>query len=232
MSAAAYVAAVLADTPRAFYQLQDASGNPVDSSGNALNMTSVTGAPAYHEIGPLSDFAIRLESTETLVRSTQVSTVVDNFTMEIWIKLTSVGSNGRNVLSNGFSATTGWGILVDTDFKFLGAVNDGAGVGSKSVNPLSTSAYHMINVLRRAATWEYYFDGALDTPTGAAGVPGIPAGPVQVGAGSVLDATVAYASIYETALSAGRILAHYQAAVGTAGPADDAPFRILGFGAA
>lgn len=158
MSASALVAAVLADSPRAFWQLQDASGNPVDSSGNSLDMTSVTGAPNYRQTGPLGDFAIRLQSTVKLNRTTQVSTVVDNFTMECWVKLVT-STDGRTLFGNGFSATTGWGIQIDSDSKFRSEINDGAGSGVKSVNALSTTAWSHVVVLRRATNWEYYFNG-------------------------------------------------------------------------
>lgn len=220
----------MADSPKVFYKLQDASGNPVDSSGNGFNMNSITGTPDYHQTGPTDAFSIRLQAGEVIERSTgPVSTVTDNFTVEIVMKLSTIGGDGRNCFANG--DTNGWGIMIDGDTKFRSYINGGGGSGVKSANAVPTGSFAHLVVHRDAGQWRYYFNGNLDTDGAAGGTPGAPTGPMRVGAGSLLDGWFAYCAVYESALSATRIGVHYNqlASVGT-GSGSAGRMLILGVG--
>lgn len=171
-------------------------------------MNSVTGTPDYQQTGPSDAFSIRLGSGELTQRTTgPVSTVTDNFTVEMVFKLSSITSNGRNLFANG--ETNGWGLELDADLKFRTFINGGGGEGVKSFNSVSTSAFSHLVAHRDVGNWRYYFNGNLDTDGAAGGSPGVPTGPMRIGAGSLLDGWFAYCAVYETALSAARISAHY-----------------------
>lgn len=208
----------MADSPRALWQMQDASGNPQDSSGNALHMTGVTGTPDYQQAGPMSDFSINCAATEHLDRSSVASTATNNFTMELWIFPTSIASNGRIVFSNGGASDNRWGILMDTNgtFAYMSNTNTTA---TRSSNACPLNTWSHIVVRRKdlgggSSQWRYLFNGALDGAAPSDVAPTSIAGTVQVNAGASLAARYAYVAVYETALSDARILAHYQAAAG------------------
>lgn len=214
MGASAYEAAVLADSPRVFYKLQDASGNPADSSGNGYNISSVTGTLDYHQTGPAADaYSIRFGAGEHADYTTgPVTTVTDNFTVECVVKAVTVSSSGRNLFDNG--DTTGWGIIIDTDRKFRSVIN-GTGQGVASANAVSTTSFSHLVVHRSAGQWRYYFNGSLDTDGAAGGTPTTPTGNVKIGAGAGLDAYFAYCAVYQSALNATQIGQHYAALVET-----------------
>lgn len=229
MAAAEYIAAVLQDTPIAFWKMQDASGNPVDSSGNGFDMTSVTGTPDYQQAGPMSDFGIHFGAGEFTTRSTHVSTATDNFTMEVWVYPISIGADGRTLFNNGTSnATQSFGIAVNTTALFVYVA--GTVVGNTSAVSLPLSTWSHVAV-KRSSNWTYYYNGAIDTANATLTAPVSVTGTVQIAAGNNFDLRVAYVAVYETALSDARILAHYQAGVGVTTPADDPPMGFSGRGA-
>lgn len=212
MALADYVSAVLADTPKAYWECQDASGNPQDSSGNGLHMTSVTGTPDYtFATGPCGDdTCIRVIGGENLQRSSQVSTVTDNFTMELWYWIEA--GAGDEILCNGNRATNGWGIRSTSGTKFAGLVC-GIIVLSNCAASL-TAAWRHIVVVRESGTWKYYVDGSSDTSNAGTNAPNTPSGTVLVNGGTdSTQARYAHIAIYETALSSVQVAAHYAAAL-------------------
>jgi hypothetical protein len=72
-----YSSEVLADSPRGYWRMNEASGNPQDSSGNGLHMDTTTGTPIYSQTG-----AITSDSTATAIRldiaSSESFTASDN----------------------------------------------------------------------------------------------------------------------------------------------------------
>lgn len=211
MAAAQYIAEVLADTPRAFWKFQDASGSPTDSSGNGLTLSTVTGVPLYQQAGPMNDFSISCPGGVNFQRATPVSTVQDNFTMETWVFVVTVGAAGRTVMANDSTGSgVGWGIGINTDFTFNYYAGNGI-QGASSTVALSASVWYHLVVLRRSGTWEYYINGVVDQINAGTTAPGVSDGPSQVGAGNNLSARFAYPTIYESALSVDRIQAHYAA---------------------
>lgn len=200
---------VRADSPRALYKMQDASGAPVDMSPNGLNMTTVTGTPDYAQPGPFpGSSSIRLAGGEAVSRSSVVSTVVNDFTIEMLVHVQAIGLNDMILIYNGNSGANGWGITVNVDrrWRFLAG---GVAQGSFAANPLPDNFAHLA-VVRRAGTWEYYLQGALDTANAGTNAPGTPSGTTSLGDSAVQEA-VAFAAIYETALSPTRILEHAKA---------------------
>lgn len=201
--------------------MQDASGNPQDASGNGLHMTTTNGTPDYQQPGPMNDFSINCDFTEFFNRS-DVSAVTTNWTVELFWYPTNVGAAGRTVTrtdQNG--TTTGWGIGTNpsaTDTKFCGVLGNSSRANSVAAPPLNTWSH--IVVLRREDTpgvshWEYYYNGSVDSNPVADSAPGVPAGITQINAGNFLAARYAYVAIYETALSAARIIAHVTAMGGS-----------------
>ena len=213
----------MVDSPRALYGMQDASGNPQDSSGNGLHMTSIAAAADYQQEGAIDDFSIRLIGGETMARSTHISTVTDNFTMVLLVDVQAVTANDQIIFYNGNSGANGYGIVVDADgqFQYLAG---GVALGGLSGAILEARGHILIHVVRRAGVWEYYTDGRVQVANAGNTAPGTPSGTLTLGGGSIQTA-YGLAAFYETALSAARIKAHYRAmdrafvrdAIGTAG---------------
>lgn len=90
----AYSATVLADSPYAYYRLNDASGNPADSSGNSRPATATAGTPVYNTTGgPVSDggYLTFDGSTEyvTLGNLDDWVTSQTALSLEYWMRTTS-----------------------------------------------------------------------------------------------------------------------------------------------
>ena len=220
-SAAEYVAAVMADGPRAFWTMQDASGNPQDSSGNGLHITSTNGTPDYQQQGPLGgSFSINLAFAEFFTRA-DFSTSTTRWAIELWWFPVTVGASGRTIVrtdQNG--TTTGWGIGTNgnaANSKFTGLHGNGFRTESVNTPPLNTWSH--LAVGRREVTpgtnqWFYYYNGAADTDPVTDTAPGVPAGITQINAGNFLEARYAYIALYEKNMAPQRFAAHYEAAVG------------------
>lgn len=209
---AAYCREVMRDTPRAFWPLQDASGNPVDVSGNGLDMTTIAGTPDYRQAGPFgNDYSILTAGGESIARSTQVSTVQNNFTMEMWVIFEIVAANDQLVLHNGSVGANGWGIRMDTGDRFCGLAG---GVAEQTVRGIGLFTWTHLVVLRDSSDssrWKYYQNGVVTLANAGTTNPTAPSGTTQFGHTN-LQMRSAYIAIYETALSAARIAAHFNAA--------------------
>jgi hypothetical protein len=214
---AEYIAAIMADGPKAFWKLDDASGLPQDSSGNGLHLDTATGAAVTYQVpGPFGNFAIEFPATSTFTKATQVSTNVDNWTLECWFYLISIGANGRNIFSNDNTGVAGWGMQIDLTQKWE-AFRDSVGL-TPSRNALSVATWYQL-VVRRVTSWQTFVNGVLDLDPAGAGTPATPNGPVQVHAGGSMSARMCMISIFEAGLTDAQILTHYQAAnKGSVGP--------------
>jgi hypothetical protein len=197
MAQAEYTTAVLADSPAAFWKLDEASGLPQDSSGNARHFTTTTGTPTYQQAGPFTGaYGILLQTTtnEGFTRAV-FDTATDNVTIEAWLRQAdgfTVAHNGANVVVTAGGTTVLSSVPLGTDLV----------------------TYKQIVALRRSGTWEIYKDGDLFN-TGSTASISTPTGSFKVGiAGSfAAGSVVSNVSYYATAISAARIRAHYEAAI-------------------
>lgn len=205
-----YADEILADSPVLYWKLDEASGFPQDSSGNARHAQETNGTPAYRQPGPFpGSYSINLPVGSRFNYNTgPATTVTDNFTLELWVKLNSNAANGRTLWRNG---STGWEISVDIDGAWFWYSNGNFGADAAT---FLSSAWRFIHVVRRAGTWEYYVDGNVDTANAGTTAAATPTGGVQLSAAVSLDVHVSNAAIYSNALSAERIAVHYDAAYG------------------
>lgn len=207
-----YLDEVMADAPVALWEMQDDSGNPVDSSGNGYDMTSVTNTPDYAQIGPMEDRSIRCVGGETILRSSHVSVVQSNFTVELILDLQAVTVNNMTLFHNGNPGSNGWGISVNANgtVKYLcGGV--AFGTASFQVYEGLGRFTHLVMKKESGAggAFSYWKDGVLDRTVGTTN-PNVPNGTVTLGGASIQTA-YSYVAVYETALSSARIAEHYAA---------------------
>lgn len=221
MGQAAYTSAVLADTPFCFYKFDEASGNPQDSSGNARHITSTDGSPTYQQAGPMTggSFSIRSVNSHQFNRSPSSTSATNNMTVEFWVKADVFLANDQRIWNVG-NASTGFSVFVDTDLTFQVKLSAGSGTAmSNSTGALSAAAFRHIVITRDAGTWKYYIDGSLDTANAGTAAPANPtAQPMQWNQdfGANQGQYISNGAYYTTALSAARVLAHYNAAIGVA----------------
>lgn len=208
----AYAAAVLADSPKAYWQMQECTSTPQDSSGNMLDMTSWNGWE--------HDYRQRAFLTDTLDRSMfwiggrnpqrnpQVSTVTSNWTLELFVQVDVITLSDQTLFYNGNSGANGWGLLIGTDMK-LRALAGGVAFGTRSNGTLSLSTPYHVALRNSGGTWTYFINGSPDPVTNSIS-PGTPSGPTKVG-DSAHAGYFGHAALYESGLSDARIAAHYAA---------------------
>lgn len=203
------------DSPGAYYRMRESSGSPQDSSGSGKHLTTTLGSPVYSQAGPFPGaLGIRLPAGSCFRRLTDTAlatTVIDNWTIEGWCLFESV-----DAIRTGFcpaSGATGFELKVANPAKWYYARDNLTGQGADAVNALSTTAWQLLHIVRRAGVVEYYYNGALDTASAGGGAPTSPTGGnIEIGGGGGLAWTVSEVAFYASALSAARIATHYAAA--------------------
>ena len=211
MGQALYTQAVLANTPRAYWLMNDYV-LPQDSSGNGRHITAnsfFTGTRGFP--GPFAGARASIGVGGTQMSRAAVSTATDNLTAEFWFKPEIVNANGQPIFTND-AGSNGWSMYIDNDRRF-GCVIQGVAFLSLSTAALTLDAWHYIVMTRRATVWSYFINGVVDTAN--AGTHTLGAAPTLTGihgAGN-LQAWYSNMAIYDTSLSNAEILSHYQAAL-------------------
>lgn len=218
MAQSHYITAVMADSPRAYYKLDEASGLPQDSSGNGLHMENTVAAPTYRQGGPFPDaLAMDFERSDgdAFTRTTApVSTATNNFAIEVWMKSEAFPGDEGRIITNGLDSN-GWSLFQTSagGNSYHMAYHGVADMGASSALVIDT--WYHIAVVRRAGTTEYYLNGVLDATKGTS-TPSSPTTSTSMGQaqdGSVrFDGMLAHVAFYETALTQARLEAHFDAA--------------------
>ncbi len=212
MTAIDYAAAVLADSPLAYWKLQDASGAPQDSSGNGNHITTVDGTHGYHDPGPMSDFGIIYNGGVRSLRSPIVSSLVNNISVEYWMKPKLISANSQSIFVWD-SNTTSWYSVMDTDQKMWLRLQSSTVSSSKTATVFALNSWYHVVIVRDAGTWKFYVNGAIDTANASTAAPNTPTGSATYfgAAGGSMQIVLAHIAMYGSALSAAQIAAHYSA---------------------
>lgn len=214
-----YASEVLADSPKAYFRMQEASGLIQDSSGLGHNATSVTDGGLVYDlslINPLpSDSAnryIHFAVSNFSVPDHADLDMGDTLTVEAWIFKSDVG-NIRAISGRGTSALT-WG--TNTDNTVFAAKAD-VGIIVSSTTMLSIDTWYHVAYTKATTTSKIYINGVDRTGTVTNQTLADVAVPLIVGAD--YNGTIAWlgsldeVAFYSTALSQARIQAHYAAAL-------------------
>jgi len=208
LSQTKYSLAVLADNPIAFWKLDEASGLPQDSSGNAKHFDSVVGTPVFEHESPFIGAQSILYSNFAYHQRTVVSTAIDNFSIELWMKQLLSPGNGA-LFGNGSTSNNGYYIRDTSNFTvYIDNIAQASGFR------LIATGWHQIVFLRRSGVIEYYLDGDLWLNNAGSTTPTTPTLYTFIGVlAASCDAAISNVSMYNTALSAAQIKAHYDAAM-------------------
>lgn len=231
-----YSNAVAADSPVGYWRLDSPSGSTmVDSSGNGYNGT-YTNSPTLNVSGVLSNNT----AASFNYASTQCGAVADNaalsitgaLTVECWLNATAGwathgGNQGlvcKYLGSAGQPNERGYALYVATNV--IGFVISSNGVSGSATTVLSPGTFtsnawhHVVATYTPSTSMAIYIDGSLVTNRTTT-VPHIifdNAAPLQIGTQFDPANNIFYwngkldeCAVYNTALSAGRISAHYNA---------------------
>lgn len=211
----AYRAAVIADSPAAYWRLGESSGTTAADETGSYNGTYV-GSPTLGVAGVfVGNTAFTSASNKRMEQNSGVVSGVLPFTLEAWVK-TSTTTN-QNILVVGNSVTRSSGISVAPTTGLAIAYTNGSGGTYYSVSGgfVRTGQWmHVVGVFESTGI-KVYLNGIESTLLKSIGSA---SGYTQVKCGSWLnndDVTIGdidEAAIYPTALSPARILAHYKAA--------------------
>lgn len=215
----AYADDVLADSPVAYYKLDETSGSvAVDSSGNGLDGSHFD-SPIFSVLGPIdgeddrSTFYRQGLGVWTDTPSDASLAFTTNASIEAW----TMWRNGSILLRDSTNAN-GWILAFDN----AGTLNVRAGgtnfsTGLTTTSVLKDGQWHHIVLTKSGGTVTLYIDGTSVYSSGGAGSTAavVPWRICRNGtSGSLVHCTAAMAHVafYNSALSAARVAVHYRAA--------------------
>lgn len=211
----AYAATVLADSPAAYFRLGESSGTAaVDQIGGASGTYrgGFTLGQAGLQQGDI-DAAVRLNGTTGTIQVADRAAfdVADVFSIEAWIRLSALGAF-QCIVDKG---TNGYLFEVNTSNHVYLRKNGVADIVT-ATNALTTGVTYHVAATKSAATVKLYVNGADVTGTAtnqtiANNSIALGIGAADAGTDDWLNGIVDEVAIYPTALSAARILAHYNA---------------------
>lgn len=211
-----YAAEVLADSPLAFWKLDETAGtSAADSSGSGRTLTysgATLGHPALTaELAAAAKGANSGQGVGSVASASWMNLAA--FSVECLVE--PANADGfRGFLSRYQFAPGGWLLFQDSqqfawDVATTGADNIIYDPDAYAVD----GAYHLVGTYD-GTTAKLYVNGVLVVSSPVAGGGGTITQPVQVGGyagANFSQATVNAAAIYGTALSGARVLAHYRA---------------------
>ncbi len=217
-----YSAEVLADSPVGYWKLDDASGSFADSSGNG-NTATASGTITYSQSGLItgSTSSVTMATAAHGEFGTIVSSEAD-VTLELWVKPDGTALTSKTLIEAGGN---GVGIALETDGSDqVVAYHADSGTTATSTTVLSSgTVYHIALTSDAGVGMRLYINGSEEDSSlsgtwgNATGTSGgrfcardaSSAGTVALGNGVTGDYDEV--AVYNTALSAARIQAHYDA---------------------
>jgi hypothetical protein len=218
---ATYASSVLADSPLAYYRLGEPSGTTATDAGSAAQNATYVNTPtlgvANSSIGD-GNTAVTFNGSNQYANAgnNAVFDLTGPMTIEAWINPAAVGANQRFLAKDG---AYGFGIHTTGKLKFTTfGIKDYISVTAPTLTASGTWR-HVAAVFDSAQDVTFFMDGVqYDTIAGTTN-PNVSVNPLIVGARSVslefFNGTGDEVALYPSALSAARILAHFNAGPNT-----------------
>ena len=225
-----YESQILADNPVVYLQFDEVAGTTAtDSAGHAAGSFDGTyigdvtlGATSFHP-----NLGTAVDLTGGYIELPVIG-FFTNSSIEVWLQLDAGGEGCCTSIASAGTWTTNalhWNLTGGNVFEH--AVNNQGSVNTDGGSFVAdgTTWYHLV-VTDEAGVTTWYVNGVEVSDTGDHTGAGIDYGNsnFQLGAwngGRLLDGRIDEFAIYDTALSAERVLAHFQAATALAGPDAD-----------
>lgn len=217
-AAASYSDVVLADSPKLYLPMQEASGNPVDASGNNLTATA-NGSLGYRVASGRAGFDYAMDFSKNdhiLVTYNAVLGTQGSRTVEMWVHADTVGTSSYQRLFDCAEP------IFATDSSGNLAYYDGSAWRTTAYSVLGDGMHHLVmRVNVPSAVVEFYWDGAyignraiVNTYQDAGSNRKIGGVDTTAGNAANFDGQIAQVAYYDGLLSADRITAHYNAGIG------------------
>ncbi len=220
-----YASTILADSPKAWYRMSEASGLIQDSSGNAMNADASTGTCNYHQTTPIlsdpTDFAIGFTGSQRFeVPDNNIIDVGDIYTVEAWVKRASSGLALTETICDRGSGAFKFGIA-GTDLPAhtnqLYLTVPGTGDVAFSSVAITDTVWHYCAVTKSGSTVAMYLDGLDRTGTVTNQTSASNTSKFFIGATRNADdfcqSTLDELALYGTALTSAKVQAHWAAAM-------------------
>lgn len=212
-----YDQAVLADSPIRYYKLQEGNGTLAADAGVQGVAATYTGGFTLQENGPMNGGSVGVSLNGTSgylsVPTTGLPSGASAVTMEAWIFVSSVPSSTQMICNLG-NGTSGQNLMLQlTSTGHLQIITASSSVTSASA--ITANAWHHVVGYYDGTNIGAYLDGSsIGTPVavsenttyGAATF-----GARENGTQFFLAGEIAFCALYSTALSSGRVTAHYNA---------------------
>lgn len=222
-----YSSEILADSPRAWYRTQEASGQLQDSSGNGNHTTATTGAGSctYQQTSPIiSDptaKGIRLNANFAFTAPDHSTLDLgDIFSLEAWVKMTDLFAAGEYIVSKQAGAysldmepTSGNKVMVLVQPNVAVIVDSSTNFAINN----TTDWFHVVNT-KNGASVNQYLNGVNVTGTVTNSTFTDNSSDLAIGVRIVTDVSgffnsfLAEVAVYGTELSQARVRAHFNAA--------------------
>lgn len=218
-----YDAEVLADSPLFYGKFAETSGTTAtDASGNSHDGT-IVGTPTLGatKVMPSGIGSFTLDTTARRVTVANGSWMnTSAWTVEAWVRLNSSTSYHSVLNRDAGAASRGWAFYVkDGKLDLFGNATASSPTDHLGTTTLSTATNYHVAATFDGTTVVLYLngsgDGSFTTGAGVNSLNGITVGTSLAGSGTQsfsLAGNIDHVAYYGTALSAGRIAAHYAAA--------------------
>lgn len=217
----AYEVAVMADSPVAYWRLGEASGTTAIDSRGSNNGTYV----ASPTLGVAGASPTDADTAVAFNGSTQYITVPDSaaldlgdvFSIECWFTR-NVNDAQHQIMDKGATGGVGYTVLIASNNQLRLARSDsGVVIAEATSSPWTEGAWHHIVITKNGATTFIYVDGVDDTHVGVGTNATITdtSDQLTIGVwasiGGYWSGLLDEIALYTTVLTAGRVLAHYNA---------------------
>lgn len=157
----------------AWYRLGE--NDPGARSGNAVTNTTADlvgpnhlkqfGSPLYSTAVSAgaasqlkSSFAVNFNGTSQYLSNTVVSTAVNNFGIEAWVKPNATAAGNRTIVFNGSSTVSGWGFIQHGGTEYVASLG---GVTSFGSGTAAAGVWTHLALVRSSGTTTFYVDGVV-----------------------------------------------------------------------
>lgn len=209
---------IMADSPVAYYRLNETSGTSAADASGHTNTGTYTGGYTLGQTTTATDGdkAVLLNGTTgyiTIPNSASLQ-LGDVFSIEAWIKLPSAPISGtETIIGQGSGSTGGPGLrLISNEVRLM--YSDQSALASTFSTGINDTGWHHLVGTKNGATIKVYIDAVDKTTSTTNHTMANSPNAVTIGNRASADwfsGTVDEVAIYATALSSTRVAAHYAA---------------------
>lgn len=223
VAAAGYSAEVIADAPELYWRLGDTSGTTAEDETSNNRDGNYNGGYTLNVTGAISDGnkAVTLNGSTGYVSIGTLSALnpSGNFSAEIWIKFTT-SQTAKYIMNKWNGSSDGW--LVSTDssvgrrIRFIARIG-GSNYTINTGSDINDGNWHHIVCVRNGTSLKIYVDnveaasGSCSASSMGSNSNSMQVGKNATGASDYFNGSVDEYAFYTSALSAGRIDAHWNA---------------------